>query len=52
MIDCNSFVSGMLVCSILDVLFSMASYFLEKAFDVKIERKQKKKDNKKGSDDE
>lgn len=46
--DCNSFVLGMFVCAILDVLFSMASYFLEKAFAMRTERKQKKKDNKEG----
>lgn len=48
MIDYNSFVLGIFVCMILDVLFSIANYFLEKAFAMRTERKQKKKDNKEG----
>lgn len=45
-IDSSSFFSGMVFCMIFDLIFSIISFFLEKAFALQAERLKKKKNKK------
>lgn len=45
-IDSSSFFSGMVFCMIFDLIFSITSFFLEKAFSLQAERLKKKKNKK------